>query len=345
MPKKPFFRKFDGWWYAQIAVGNKRKQVKLVKGKDNEREAYRAFCRLMTDEGQMQPDGANQSVANICDLFLDASQRQHKPETFAQNRYYLQDFCERHGRLMACELKQFHVVRWLDSHPGWKASRRHAITTVKRVFKWAEDQGYITSNPIRRIKKPQGGRRLRILNSEERQKILDVIPDEGFRNYIFAMQETGCRPSEVSKVTAEHVNLEVGIWVFEEHKTARKTGKSRVVYLSPAMLELTRRLVDEYPSGPLFRGKQGQGYNTNSIRCRFKRLREKLPEFKHFSAYAYRHTYTTEALMNGVGIAQVAELLGHTSTDMVMRHYQHLSQKVDHMRELAAKATTSPAKT
>jgi hypothetical protein len=125
----------------------------------------------------------------------------------------------------------------------------------------------------------------------------------------------------VSKVTAEQVNLEVGIWVFEEHKTAHKTGESRVVYLSPAMLELTRRLVEKYPKGPLFRGKQGQGYNTNSIQCRFKRLREKLPEFKHFCAYAYLHTYTTEALMNGVGIAQVAELLTKNAFPIVSSWY------------------------
>ena len=36
MPRKPFFRAFDGWWYAQVRVGATRKQVKLVKGKENE---------------------------------------------------------------------------------------------------------------------------------------------------------------------------------------------------------------------------------------------------------------------------------------------------------------------
>ncbi len=46
------------------------------------------------------------------------------------------------------------------------------------------------------------------------------------------------------------------------------------------------------------------------------------------------HSFATDALINGVGIAQVAELLGHTSTEMVMRHYSHIAGKIDHMGAL-----------
>ena len=39
-----------------------------------------------------------------------------------------------------------------------------------------------------------------------------------------------------------------------------------------------------------------------------------------------------------MGIAQVAELLGHTGTEMVMRHYSHIASKIDHLREAAMRA-------
>jgi hypothetical protein len=55
MPRKPYFRTFDGWWYAQVRVGTKRKQIKLIKGKENEQEAYRAFCRLLADHDGEAP--------------------------------------------------------------------------------------------------------------------------------------------------------------------------------------------------------------------------------------------------------------------------------------------------
>src|SRR5262249_24529435 len=65
------------------------------------------------------------------------------------------------------------------------------------------------------------------------------------------------------------------------HKTAGKTGEVRVVYLSPALQELTRKLAALYPEGPLFRStRRFQGvrrpWTPNGVRCRFKRLREKV---------------------------------------------------------------------
>ena len=47
----------------------------------------------------------------------------------------------------------------------------------------------------------------------------------------------------------------------------------------------------------------------------------------------------TDALVNGVGVAQVAELMGHTGTDMVTSVYSKLSAQVAHLREAAKKAT------
>ncbi|MBX3400849.1 MAG: site-specific integrase, partial [Gemmataceae bacterium] len=73
---------------------------------------------------------------------------------------------------------------------------------------------------------------------------------------------------------------------------------------------------------------------------RFRRLRDKLPDLGPVTSYLYRHAFTTDALVKGVGVAQVAELLGHTSTDMVMRHYAKLGAHVGHMCEAAAKATS-----
>jgi integrase len=146
----------------------------------------------------------------------------------------------------------------------------------------------------------------------------------------------------VRRVTAAHVNLELGVWVFKEHKSAKRTGRPRIIYLTPAMVELTRRLVGEYPEGPLFRGPRSKrGFTRNGVRCRFRRLREKLPQLSGVISYTMRHSFATQALVRGVGIAQVAELMGHVDTSMVSQHYAHLAGNVQHMREAAKKAAGS----
>jgi site-specific recombinase XerD len=106
------------------------------------------------------------------------------------------------------------------------------------------------------------------------------------------------------------------------------------------MVELTRRLVALYPEGPLFRGPRSKrGFTRNGVRCRFRNLRKKLPHLKGVISYTARHSFATQALVNGVGIAHVAELMGHVDTSMISEHYAHLAGNVQHMREMAAKAT------
>src|SRR5262249_49811713 len=98
------------------------------------------------------------------------------------------------------------------------------------------------------------------------------------------------------------------------------------------------RLAKEHPDGPLFRNSRGQPWTGNAIRCRFRCLREKLPSLAGVTAYCYRHTFTTEGLVAGVPLAQMQELIGHTSPAM-MTHYARLGQQVVAMQQAAAKAS------
>jgi integrase len=338
---RPWYRSQTDTWY----VCRHGKQVPLAKGKANKPAAQRAYFRLMAEGGDALPPPTRLAAAHVCDLFLDWSKKHNGGRTYEWYRSYLQSFCEAFGAVHAAELKPFHVTLWLDAHPGWTTSRRCAVTAVKRAFNWAAGEGLLTSNPLQAVRKPPAVARQRTLTAEERNQILAAIKDRQFRDFVFALQETGCRPSEVARVTAAHVDLGAGVWLFppEEHKTGKRTGKPRVVYLTPAMVALTSRLVAEHPEGPLFRGPRGgRPFSRNAIRCRFRNLRKKLPHRKGVVAYTYRHSYATDALERGVGLAEVAELLSHTGTEKLMRHYQHLGQRRAHLRRAAVKATRSP---
>ena len=106
------------------------------------------------------------------------------------------------------------------------------------------------------------------------------------------------------------------------------------------MVELSRTLMQKYPEGPLFRGPRSKkGLSRNGVRCRFRNLRAKLPHLAGVISYTARHSFATQALVNGVGIAHVAELMGHVDTSMVSSHYAHLAGNVQNMREAARKAT------
>lgn len=333
---QPYFREFDGWWYVQLNVGGKRRQLKLAQGRDNEKQAYQKFYRVMASEGLDVPGSCQLKIADVCDLFLDWSKTHNSQRTYDWYREYLQSFCDRYGHLPALDLKPLHVTKWLDGHPKWKNSRRCATVAVKRAYNWCFDEGLLAKNPTKKVKRPKGGRRERILTPEEQKLILDSIKDAAFREFFYAMQETGCRPGEISFVGAESVGD--GTWELAEHKTKKHTDKPRIIYLTPGMIELTRRLALQNAEGPLFRNSKGRPWNRNSLRCRFKRLRQKFPQLKGVVCYTLRHTYATDAMERGVPAATVAELMGHKDIKMIEEHYGHLSQKRQHLQDAAKKA-------
>jgi site-specific recombinase XerD len=52
-----------------------------------------------------------------------------------------------------------------------------------------------------------------------------------------------------------------------------------------------------------------------------------------------RHSFATEAIIRGVDVPTIAKLMGHANTDMLMRIYQHVSKREDHLREGLRRAT------
>ncbi len=344
---KPYFRQHDGWWYAQVRVGAARKQFKLVRGRDNEKRAYELFNELKAKEPEDVADMANLTVFDAFRLFIDWSRKTHKPASAELARHFLQSFIDHPfqgklcGKLRVTALKPLHVTNWLTGNDWNPTTCNRAISLVKRALNWCVEQGVLTRNPLRDMKKPRERRREKILTAEERQRIVAAVKDKAFTRFLYALGQTGARPGEIRTVTAAHVkcsaNAETLYWELEG-KTTDRTGDSRCIYLTPGMTELCRDLAREYPEGPLFRNTRGKPWTRNAIRIRFRNLRKRLGLAPGVVAYAFRHTFITDALEKGVPIASLAELAGHKDTRMISMVYSKLSQKRQHLAEMAAKA-------
>jgi integrase len=350
--QKVWHRAFDGWWYLTLTEGGSRRQLKLVKG-PNDKDTKAAAERLAVQELALRQQPGDEAggdcapawatAGHVVRAFLKHSRAEHTADTADWYENLLTPFVELHGKVRLTRLKKKHVTAWLK-HKGYNpTSANRALGALKRAFNWAVEEEHIPKNPVAHVRKPKSLVRDRTLTPEERQLILAAARGPAFRMFVRGLTLTGCRPGEVAKVTAADVDLDRGLWVLQQHKTVKKTGKPRVVHLSPEAVELTRELMARHPEGPLFRNSQGKPWTVNAVRIRFRNLREKHPELKGIVAYTYRSSFATDALEHGVPDATVAALLGHTNTDTLHKYYARLSGRLDHLKEAAARATAPPA--
>jgi len=334
-----WFRKSKSAYYLQIS---RTQQLRLGKTKAEADVAYRQW--LIEQGEQLSPAEAKKlSVAELAQQFLDHAKANTKPRTYEFYCYFVVPFVERFGNASAAAFPPLSFTKWLDEHTGWKGCRRNAIIAVKRLFSFGVEHKLLTESPLKGVKKPARKRRRRFLDASEQALLLGSIKDRYFREFVVALLDTGCRPSEVMNVTAAQVTKDGTKWIFDDHKTDR-TGDARIVYLTPAIQELTKRLIAENPEGPLFRtwhrkdGVTRGPWTIDSVRCRFRNLRRKHPELAGVTAYVLRHTFTTDALLNGVPGPLVSSLLGHKSLKM-LDEYNQIGQAADALQNAVIAAT------
>lgn len=251
----------------------------LAKGKHNKAAAVREFHRLMSFRDEPAAAAPLDSAVSLLGQFLGWTRKHKSDATYQQRRHFLRSFIRHPGvrKTPPHRVTVDQVESWLDAHPRWTSSRRHAILSLLHAFNWAVKRGRLGKNPIVGIEVPPRRRVLSYLTADQRKAVFEATRDRAFRLFLTALQETGCRPGEISAVTAEMVNIEAGVWVLPKHKTAGRTGKPRTVFLNDSMLALTRELVALRPTGPRFLNYRRRPWNVNSVRCRFMRLREQFP--------------------------------------------------------------------
>jgi integrase len=348
--QKVWFRKSVGCWYATFTTNDGQQQIKLLKGPSDRVHRKLAEQKLLSElasrpassqVSRKAPDWL--TVRGVFRGFLKHSRKTHEPATTSWYKTLLSSFCKRYGSLRVNQLGNKHVKRWIEKSRYNATSANRAIGAVKAAFNWAVEEEHIPANPIAHVRKPKSLVRDRVLLLEERQLILASIRGKAFRFFVRAMTLTGCRPGEIAKLRAADYDASRGLWVLNKHKTKKKTGKDRLIYLCPEAIELTKHLIAACPDdGPIFRNSRRQPWTGNAIRIRFRNLREKHPQLKGVIAYSYRASFATDALEAGIPDASVAALLGHTTTATLHKFYNRLSQKTGHLKDAAAKATQAP---
>lgn len=322
-------RKRDGMWMTTI----QGKQHKLGKDKG---EARRKLNQLLAAD-RPPPCRSGMTARRLCDNYLvrtreGKAERSHKVQT-----QHLRAFCDSLGHRDPITLKVYEVEEWLEKKETWGPSTRALfITIIKAVFNFGEEQGYLSANPLKKLKRRSTGRRKRVLTPEEKERIKAAV-SEDFRDFLTVLEMTGCRPfSEAAKLTAADIDFGKGRAVLAEHKNARKTQRPRVIYFPAKLLERLRVLAERRPSGPLLVNRFGAAWTADTAGKYFKRVCKKLG-IEGATSYTLRHSFISVGLADGVPVEVLAVLAGNTPA-VIHKHYDQVDKMEDALRAAAERA-------
>lgn len=205
------------------------------------------------------------------------------------------------------------VVRYM-------AALSHAFTIAVNEWGWLEE------NPMRKVtrpKEPQG--RVRFLSDDERKRLLIACKASKCKHLypvVVLALSTGMRQMEMLRLRWPDIDMQRGYMILHETKNGERRAVPLVGHAKELITELAkvRRLdtdlvfySERRPESPVFiRTPWGKALKDAGI--------------KDFRFHDLRHTAASYLAMNRASLAEIAEVLGHKTLQMVKR-YAHLSEQ------------------
>lgn len=218
---------------------------------------------------------------------------------------------------LATEITIGNKVRAPATVNRYMAALSHMFTIAMKEW------GLVDENPLRKVskkKEPRG--RVRFLSDDERSRLLESCKQAKRTNLymiVVLALSTGARKNELMSLTWESVDIARGVITLHE----TKNGDRRLLALAGHALELVKKhaQVRHLNCNLLFPSKDLK--KPLDIRTPFENACKKaeLPDFKF---HDLRHSAASYLAMNGASLAEIAEVLGHKTLQMVKR-YAHLS--------------------
>lgn len=326
---KPFWKASHQCWYVKI----KGVQTRLDP---DEKIAHKMWHQL---QGRTRATGADTLLLELISEFLAMDKRKSATSTHEWYKSHLKSFHEHVGRIKAMDLKPIDVERWLakrypDTNNG--STLHQAMRPIVRVMNWAAGAGLIAHNPLKSMKKPRPTTRDVDLTPEQYEVLLAAIEGDTLRDIVEVMWNTGCRPQEARVVEAKNVGDRCWSWP----KSAPGKFSGRTVLLNERAWEITQRLQAQYPTGPLFRNRLGNGWTKDAFAKRLRQLSAEVGV--RVVPYSLRVGFATNSVVRGTDVLSLATLMGHTDLRMLNKVYAKVHKRSDHLRNILDQVTKQP---
>lgn len=348
-------RKSNGKWYVRFVLDGVEYSAPtgLAATERNRKkaEAMEARGRLLAQEGKWNQYRVKSRPFNeAADAFLEWAEGEYqKRHSFLRIRSSFTALRDFFGSAQMASIKPGKIEDFKTYRRQMEVkevSIRHDLHNLSLMFQYAEKQGWVRENVVRKVKIPSDADAVRmnilspaseVLYFETCRWMLKAAPFRPSPDplaygdlYDFGrlIIQQGCRPEELRELRKEDIDL-FSRWLhIRSGKT--KAARRRLKLTTESVDILARRMA-----------KSGQFIfpapaDSGSFRVTFQRSHnsvlqatKKRPHALGFVHYDLRHTFATRAAMDGMPLPVLAAVLGHNSIRVVMKYVHITADNID----------------
>jgi integrase/recombinase XerD len=305
---------------------------------------------LAWDRGERSIEEGRIGIKKATDAFIaDAEDRNLKEKTVYKYRLLfsqLEAFTESKGIRSLLELD---VATLRQFRTGWKDGNLAAVKKLERLrsfFKFAQENGWITENPAKKLGKPKFEERPTLPYSHDEMTRILSATDENILKVQAQGRENAIRLRALV-LLLRYSGLRIGDAVgcsvdrLSSGKLRLYTAKTGTHVNCP----LPSFVVDELKAIPKLSARfwfwSGNGKLQTAVTDWQGRLQKLFTDAKVQGGHAhrFRDTFATELLLAGVPIERVSIFLGHQAVKVTEKHYSPWVRERQEQAEADVKRT------
>lgn len=294
----------------------------------------------------------NKTVQEIYEEWVVIRKQDVKPASFVAEQISLKGFIEKFSKYKVSEVTTADIQSYLMELDIANSTRKNRRIYIRILFKYAENIGYIDSNPADKVVLPKVRLEIetleraneKFLSKEEMSSVL-IFCKSYKKNirYTLAMEFiflTGCRFGEFASIRYQDVDfknkllridhtLEYRVAKYDDRviQTPKTVGSIRTISLSNRCLEiidyfqkncLDDKFVFVNAVGGIFR--QPVFYKFICDNCQ-----KVLGNERKYGIHLLRHSHVSLLVELGVPIKAIMERVGHRDESITLRIYSHIS--------------------
>jgi len=206
-------------------------------------------------------------------------------------------------------------------------SVNYYVSALKNWYRWMENEGYVYSSAVLRMKGMKFVKTLpKPMSEADVFKMIDGAKDPQLRAMLEVFYGCGIRHDELRMLNIEDVDLEAG-----QVRIVAKGMKEQMRPLAGLAIEALKVHIAQLPyrQGPLWICRKFKRRPSQRAICaQIQRLAASLGVSGRIHPHRFRHSFATHLLNRGMGLEQIQTLMGHASIQSTIIYTEVAQEKL-----------------